>query len=50
MSIATAESRLCHLWPRDVVRPHVLHLLWRGLLEADTLSLLDGQSMVWSPR
>jgi hypothetical protein len=50
MSIATAESRLCQLWPRDVVRPHVLHLLWRGLLEADMLSVLDGQAMVWSPR
>lgn len=47
MSMASAESRLCHLWPRDVLRPHLLHLLWRGLLNTDMLSLLGDQSTVW---
>jgi hypothetical protein len=47
MLMANLESSLATCWPSSVVRPHLLHLLWSGVLRTDLSRVLSCDSMIW---
>ena len=49
-SVAETEAALSRRWPRVLVRPAILHLLWQGRLRTDLSRLLDADTILRAAR
>jgi hypothetical protein len=49
-SMGDTEAALSPRWPRVLVRPAILHLLWQGRLRTDLSRLLDADTILQAAR